>query len=48
MLLNFHSMFRGSLHCYAIGAVAAILLAMQFMNSYDNEVLYHGFGPSGY
>ena len=35
-------------YCYAIGAVAAILLAMQFMNSYDNEVLYHGFGPSGY
>ncbi|MBY0580519.1 MAG: hypothetical protein K2P53_02395 [Rickettsiales bacterium] len=37
-----------NVYCYATAAVTAILLAIQFMNSYDNEVSYHGFGPSGH
>ena len=37
-----------NVYCYTTAAVTAILLAIQFMNSYDNEVLYNGFGPSGH
>jgi hypothetical protein len=37
-----------NVYCYATAAVTAILLAIQFMNSYDNEVSYHGFVPSGH
>jgi len=37
-----------NLYCYTTFAAAALLVTMQYISSYDNEVLYHGFGPSGF
>ena len=37
-----------NMYCYATFAAAAILMTMLQMTSYDNEVLHHGFGPSGF
>ena len=36
------------LNCYTIAAASALLFAMCYMLALDNEVSYHGFGPSGF
>lgn len=36
------------LNCYTIAAASALLFAMSYMLALDNEVSYHGFGPSGF
>lgn len=42
------SNYYNTTYCYFTLAATTLLIAMSQMISYDNDVSYHGFGPSGF